>query len=104
VIQLLYGELPPSKRHWSLVVEPGGGDLCWSDPGFVVDLYAATARRLQTSRVAPPAPARRRAALLARRATCRAGMPTPSARILRPGGELLTVRRWEVSLTSARRK
>lgn len=43
VIQFLYGELPASKRFWWLVVEPDGEvDLCWSDPGFDVDLYVAT--------------------------------------------------------------
>jgi DNA-binding HxlR family transcriptional regulator len=43
VIQFLYQELPVSKRSWWLVVERHGSvDLCWSDPGFDVDLYVAT--------------------------------------------------------------
>lgn len=43
VIQFLYHELPVSKRHWWLVIEPRGAvDLCWSDPGFDVDLYVST--------------------------------------------------------------
>jgi len=50
VIQFLYPELPKSKRLWWLVVEPQGGiDLCWSDPGFDVDLYVATDLRTMTS-------------------------------------------------------
>lgn len=43
VIQFLYRELPASKRSWWLVVEKCGDvDLCWSDPGFDVDLYVST--------------------------------------------------------------
>lgn len=43
VIQFLYAELPASKRTWWLVVEADGEvDLCWSDPGFEVDLYVST--------------------------------------------------------------
>jgi DNA-binding HxlR family transcriptional regulator len=43
VIQFLYRELPVSKRSWWLVVEQDGEvDLCWSDPGFDVDLYVST--------------------------------------------------------------
>jgi len=39
VIQFLYRELPQSKRSWWLVIESRGEvDLCWSDPGFDVDL------------------------------------------------------------------
>ena len=50
VIQFLYSELPLSKRFWWLVVEPHGEvDLCWSDPGFDVDLYVATDLRTMTS-------------------------------------------------------
>jgi DNA-binding HxlR family transcriptional regulator len=49
VIQFLYQELPFSKRSWWLVVEPRGEvDLCWSDPGFEVDLYVATDLRTMT--------------------------------------------------------
>jgi DNA-binding HxlR family transcriptional regulator len=50
VIQFLYRELPESKRSWWLVVEPHGEvDLCWSDPGFDVDLYVSTDLRTMTS-------------------------------------------------------
>jgi len=50
VIQFLYPELPLSKRFWWLVVEPDGEvDLCWSDPGFDVDLYVATDLRTMTA-------------------------------------------------------
>jgi DNA-binding HxlR family transcriptional regulator len=50
VIQFLYPELPLSKRLWWLVVEPDGVvDLCWSDPGFDVDLYVSTDLRTMTA-------------------------------------------------------
>ncbi len=50
VIQFLYPELPASKRHWWLVIEPHGEvDLCWADPGFDVDLYATTDLRTMTA-------------------------------------------------------
>jgi DNA-binding HxlR family transcriptional regulator len=50
VIQFLYPELPTSKRLWWLVVEPKGDvDLCWSDPGFDVDLYVTTDLRTMTA-------------------------------------------------------
>jgi len=50
VIQFLYSELPASKRDWWLVVEPDGTvDLCWSDPGFEVDLYVTTDLRTMTA-------------------------------------------------------
>jgi DNA-binding HxlR family transcriptional regulator len=50
VIQFLYPELPASKRLWWLVVEPKGDvDLCWSDPGFEVDLYVTTDLRTMTA-------------------------------------------------------
>jgi DNA-binding HxlR family transcriptional regulator len=49
VIQFLYPELPVAKRSWWLVIEPAGDvDLCWSDPGYEVDLYAATDLRTMT--------------------------------------------------------
>ena len=39
-----------TKRYWWLVVEPHGEvDLCWSDPGFDVDLYVSTDLRTMTS-------------------------------------------------------
>jgi DNA-binding HxlR family transcriptional regulator len=50
VIQFLYPELSLPKQFWWLVVEPDGTvDLCWSDPGFEVDLYVATDLRTMTS-------------------------------------------------------
>ena len=50
VIQFLYAELPASKSHWWLVVEPGGEvDMCWSDPGFEIDLFIATDLRTMTA-------------------------------------------------------
>jgi DNA-binding HxlR family transcriptional regulator len=50
VIQFLYPELPASKRSWWLVVEKDGEvDLCWSDPGFDVDLYVSTDLRTMTA-------------------------------------------------------
>lgn len=50
VIQFLYPELPASKKLWWLVVEPHGEvDLCWSDPGFDVDLYVTTDLRTMTA-------------------------------------------------------
>jgi len=50
VIQFLYSDLPATKSHWWLVVEPiGEVDLCWSDPGFDVDLYVTTDLRTMTA-------------------------------------------------------
>lgn len=50
VIQFLYPELPLSKRLWWLVVEPKGEvDLCWSDPGFDIDLFVTTDLRTMTA-------------------------------------------------------
>lgn len=50
VIEFLYSELPLSKRRWWLVIEPDGGvDLCWSDPGFAVDLHISTKLRVMTA-------------------------------------------------------
>jgi len=50
VVQFLYSDLPSSKNHWWLVIEPQGGvDLCWSDPGFEIDLYVTTDLRTMTS-------------------------------------------------------
>lgn len=49
VIQFLYPEQRPGKRNWWLVIEPDGAvDLCWTDPGFDVDLYASTDLRTMT--------------------------------------------------------
>jgi DNA-binding HxlR family transcriptional regulator len=50
VIQFLYADLPSSQSHWWLVVEPKGEvDLCWSDPGFEINLYVTTDLRTMTS-------------------------------------------------------
>ena len=50
VVQFLYSDLPPSKSHWWLVIEPDGGvDLCWSDPGFEIDLVLTTDLRTMTA-------------------------------------------------------
>lgn len=49
VIQFLYHELPASKQKWWLIVEGGEVDLCWSDPGFEVDLYVVTDLRTMTA-------------------------------------------------------
>jgi DNA-binding HxlR family transcriptional regulator len=48
-IQVIYRDLPPSKRNWWLIVEPGKEpDLCSVDPGFDVDLYLTTDLRTMT--------------------------------------------------------
>jgi DNA-binding HxlR family transcriptional regulator len=50
VIQFLYSDLPASKSHWWLVVEPKGEvDLCWSDPGFEINLFVTTDLRTMTA-------------------------------------------------------
>jgi DNA-binding HxlR family transcriptional regulator len=50
VIEFTYPELPASKQSWWLVVESHGAvDLCWSDPGFDVDLYVSTDLRTMTA-------------------------------------------------------
>jgi DNA-binding HxlR family transcriptional regulator len=50
VIQFLYSDLPSTKSHWWLVIEPKGEvDLCWSDPGFEINLYVTTDLRTMTS-------------------------------------------------------
>jgi len=50
VVQFLYSDLPASKSHWWLVIEPKGEvDLCWSDPGFEIDLYVTTDLRTMTA-------------------------------------------------------
>jgi DNA-binding HxlR family transcriptional regulator len=50
VIQFLYRELPETRRAWWLVVAPEGDvDLCWTDPGYDVDLYVATDLRTMTA-------------------------------------------------------
>jgi len=49
VIQVIYSDLPASKKNWWLIVAPGDGvDLCSVDPGFDVDLYISTDLRTMT--------------------------------------------------------
>ncbi len=49
-VQFLYPELPSSKKLWWLVIEPEGGvDLCWSNPGFDIDLYVTTDLKTMTA-------------------------------------------------------
>jgi DNA-binding HxlR family transcriptional regulator len=48
-VQIIYSDLPPSKRNWWLIIEPGKEvDLCSVDPGFDVDLYLTTDLRTMT--------------------------------------------------------
>jgi DNA-binding HxlR family transcriptional regulator len=50
VVQFVYSDLPRSKSHWWLVVDPPATvDLCWSDPGFEIDLYVTTDLRTMTA-------------------------------------------------------
>jgi len=50
VVQFLYRDLPKSKQDWWLVVEPDGEvDLCWSEPGFEIDLYVSTDLKTMTA-------------------------------------------------------
>jgi DNA-binding HxlR family transcriptional regulator len=49
VIQFLFSGLPPDKNRWWLIVDAGAVDLCYSDPGFDVDLYIATDLRTMTA-------------------------------------------------------
>lgn len=50
VVEFLYSDLPPSQRHWWLIVEPTGDvDLCSVDPGFEVDLHVEIGLRSMTS-------------------------------------------------------
>lgn len=48
-IQIIYPDLPPARRNWWLLVEPGKEtDLCSVDPGYDVDLYITTDLRTMT--------------------------------------------------------
>jgi DNA-binding HxlR family transcriptional regulator len=50
VVQFLYSDMPTTKSHWWLVIEPAGDvDLCWSDPGFEINLYVTTDLRTMTA-------------------------------------------------------
>jgi len=49
VIEFFYSDLPAAKSNWWLVIEADGEvDICWSDPGFEVDLYVTTDLRTMT--------------------------------------------------------
>jgi DNA-binding HxlR family transcriptional regulator len=49
VIQVIFADLPASKKNWWLIVSPGDGvDLCSVDPGFDVNLYVSTDVRTMT--------------------------------------------------------
>jgi DNA-binding HxlR family transcriptional regulator len=49
VIQFIFKDQAESRRNWWLIVRPDEPvDLCWSDPGFDVDLYLATDLRTMT--------------------------------------------------------
>jgi DNA-binding HxlR family transcriptional regulator len=55
-IQFLYPELPEARQNWWLVIEPSRdasgprhADLCYTDPGFEVDLYVESDLRTMTS-------------------------------------------------------
>jgi DNA-binding HxlR family transcriptional regulator len=48
-IQVIFTDLPQTRRNWWLVVKPGQEvDLCSVDPGFDVDLYLSTDLRTMT--------------------------------------------------------
>jgi DNA-binding HxlR family transcriptional regulator len=48
-IQVIFTDLPQTRRNWWLVVQPGQEvDLCSVDPGFDVDLYLSTDLRTMT--------------------------------------------------------
>jgi DNA-binding HxlR family transcriptional regulator len=49
VIQVIFADLPKAQRDYWLIAQPGEEiDLCWSDPGFDVDLYLSTDLRTLT--------------------------------------------------------
>lgn len=49
VVQLIYSDLPETRRNWWLIIDPGEEtDLCSVDPGFDVDLYLVTDLRTMT--------------------------------------------------------
>jgi DNA-binding HxlR family transcriptional regulator len=55
-IQFLYPELSETRQNWWLVIEPSreamgtrGADLCYTDPGFEVDLYVESDLRTMTA-------------------------------------------------------
>lgn len=48
-IQFLYPELATTHRNYWLVVESGDVDLCYTDPGFEIDLLVTSSLRTMTS-------------------------------------------------------
>jgi DNA-binding HxlR family transcriptional regulator len=58
-VQFVYPDQPDARRNWWLVIDGGAVDLCWSDPGFEVDLMVTASLRTMTAiwmgltRVAP---------------------------------------------------
>jgi DNA-binding HxlR family transcriptional regulator len=48
-IQFLYPELATTHRNYWLVVESGEVDLCYTDPGFDIDLLVTSSLRTMTS-------------------------------------------------------
>jgi hypothetical protein len=48
-IHFLFPEAGPGKRFWWLVIDGGKVDLCWTDPGFDIDLYIRSALRSMTA-------------------------------------------------------
>lgn len=49
VIQFEYPELPDNRRHFWLIVEGDGVDLCSQDPGHEVDLFVQSSLRTMTA-------------------------------------------------------
>jgi hypothetical protein len=50
VIEFLYPEQSPKRRHYWLIATPGADiDLCSIDPGFDVDLYVTADLRTMTA-------------------------------------------------------
>jgi hypothetical protein len=48
-IQIIFTDLPGSRKNWWLVVEPDQEvDLCSVEPGFEIDLYLSTDLRTMT--------------------------------------------------------
>src|SRR5262249_55446156 len=48
-VKFTYPELPPSRQSWWLVIDGGKVDLCYSDPGYEVDLYVSGSLYAMTS-------------------------------------------------------
>jgi DNA-binding HxlR family transcriptional regulator len=49
VIQIIFNDMPATRKNWWLIVDPGEvTDLCSVNPGFDVDLYMSTDVRTMT--------------------------------------------------------